>query len=213
MLFANFQIIKDRGKDDVGIDAESLCRRSVDSIEVLGGEFEISGVGRRRSGAVAEYGMIEAQHHLHRAFAVCGLIADDDRSSIVLQGGGCDFGCGRALAIDQNNERAVVCSLWIAIVMRLDEVARIAHLHHRASGEKQPRQLDRFFEDAASVVSEVQDDAIHRFALESLEDFPNVASGILVVLRELDHRQRARRALHADIARKIDDFGAGLTVF
>ena len=104
-----------RGRQlDVGFDAIELRGAAGDAVEFLDRQLE-------RAGFVAaapeeRHDPADLEHRLHGALAEGARIADDDRTTIVLQGRGEDFARTGAQSIGQDDHRSIIRERRIAIV-------------------------------------------------------------------------------------------------
>ena len=115
---------------------------------------------------------------LHRAFAVRGNVADDERAAVILQRGGGDLGGGRAETVDHHDERAVVKHGRIRVGVHGDLAVGIARQHDRAVLDEQAGEFDGFFQRAAGIVPQIQDDAGHFFLLQFFDQFGDVQRNV-----------------------------------
>ena len=108
-LFADFFRREDARQADVRGNAAELGAAAVDAVEHRHGEFH-----RTKAGGVAGDEFIEVDHGLHGAFAEA-VAADDEAATVVLDGGGEDFGGRGRVAVDEDGKRAVVGGACVVI--------------------------------------------------------------------------------------------------
>jgi hypothetical protein len=145
-----------------------LRRSAADAIKFADGDFDRAGiVGRGRSRRPDKWA--QRIQILNRALAKGGNVADDERAAVILQRGGGDFRRGRAEAVEQDNERpGRKARSELAVGIHVQPAVRT--LRARTTGPslmKEAGELDGFFERAAGVAAQIENDAGDLFLTSS----------------------------------------------
>ena len=156
---------------------------------------------------------------MHRAFAVRGDVADDERAAVILQGGGGDFRSGRAEAVDHHHERSVIKFRRVGIRIRLHPTIGIARHDNRAVLDEQAGELDGFLQRTAGIRAQINDDAGNFFRLQFVDEFNHVCGGAFgrgVAVAAKVHRGVKRWQVYdadALAVRQFDQLRLGLRIF
>ena len=164
--FADIVVIGEGGQHDVGSHAAQLGRATFHAVVFLNGQFDRAGLADlRKEGHEA----LHFDERLHGSFAEALLVADDDRASVVLQGGGENLAGRGAEAVHENDERTFPHHAGIGIVHRVDVAVGVLDLHDGAFGNEEAGHADGLVERAAGVAPQVDDQAFDIFFLQSTE--------------------------------------------
>ena len=105
----------------------------------------------------AEQRVAQVEQLLHRAFAVRGVVADDDAAAVVLNRAGEDLARTGAELVDHHHQRAFPDHARLRVLVRLRAAIRTLHLHDRAVVDEQAGHVDGLGQRAAAVPAEVDD--------------------------------------------------------
>ncbi|MNY43448.1 hypothetical protein D3C86_1784080 [compost metagenome] len=100
---------------------------------------------------------------------------------VILHGAGKNLRGGRRQTVDQQHQRAFVEGARVFVFQHVDPAIGIADQHGRALVDEQAGQLGGFLQGTATVVAQVDDDAVDFFLLQFGQQFLDVAGGALVV--------------------------------
>ena len=106
---------------------------------------------------------------LDGAFAVGGAFADDQGAAIILKRAGENLGGGGAAVAGEDHEGAVIRHEGVGVVGFAHGAVHFFDLDDGAGADEQAGELDGFFEGAAAVAAQVQNDAGDVFLFEFLE--------------------------------------------
>ncbi len=124
------------------------------------------------------------------------------------------------MAAGQHHQRPFVSHCQIGIHGLLDRAVGLADLHHRVGFDEQAGQLDGFFQGAAPIVAQVENDPGDVFLLQLVQELDHVRGGafrLRLVLRAggvkrgIEGRQvnHAQPEVSAPGVRPFDDLGFG----
>ena len=212
------RVIPDGGQDDVGQDALQLRGDAAGAVKLLHRDLERAAVFFR---LVQPDVVRDVVHALHGAFAVRGNVAHDQGPAVILQRRRHDLGSRGAEAAGQHDQRPVVERRGIGVGRHDDAAVVSLHLDDGAFLDEQASEADGFFERAAAVVTQVENDAADVFGLEFFQQLGHVhrrvfTGGIPAGPGGRPHRRvEGRQVDHAQpfgfarAARQFDDLALG----
>ena len=167
--FAERLAVVARRKHDVGRDAGQLRCAAVDAEKLRRGDLELAVLR-----GVVFLELIEIDQRLHRSLAKRAL-ANDQAATVILDRGGEDLGCRRRVPVDHHRERTVPRDARIGVALDLHLAPCVALLDDRAGFDEETGKLDRLGQRAATVVAQIDDDAIDLLLAKVGEDPRGVA--------------------------------------